>query len=147
MHWLGAGSLFPGWSKPIRGTPAQLVTPLRWLALIPRLYAGIIFIPYGFDKVLNNNQTYAMDAAFFRAAGVPFPEVAQVLIGALELFGGVMLIGGFLTRAWAFLLAVDMLVAIILVGNTSVEVPLFLVCLLLIPLGGGMLSGDLLLDY
>jgi len=49
--------------------------------------------------------------------------------------------------AGAALLAVDMLVAMILVGNTSVEAPLFVTCLLLIPLGGGLLSGDLLLDY
>ena len=65
-------SLFPRWSHPIRGTPAQFVAPLRWLALIPRLYAGLTFIPYGYDKVLGNNATFGMDAAFFRAAGVPF---------------------------------------------------------------------------
>ncbi len=139
--------IFPAWSQPIRGTPPRLVTPARVLALLLRLYAGIIFIPYGFDKLLNNNQTYGMDADMFRAIGVPFPELAQVLIGVLELFGGVLLLSGFLTRFWAALLAVDMLVAMILVGNTSVEAPLFVTCLLLIPLGGGLLSGDLLLDY
>jgi uncharacterized membrane protein YphA (DoxX/SURF4 family) len=147
MGKTGRRALFPAWSQPIRGTPPRLVTPARVLALLLRLYAGIIFIPYGFDKLLNNNQTYGMDADMFRAIGVPFPELAQVLIGALELFGGVLLLGGFLTRFWAALLAVDMLVAMILVGNTSVEAPLFVTCLLLIPLGGGLLSGDLLLDY
>ena len=147
MGKAGRRPLFPAWSQPIRGTPPGLVTPARVLALLLRLYSGIIFVPYGFDKLLNNNQTYGMDAAMFRAIGVPFPELAQVLIGALELFGGVLLLGGFLTRFWAFLLAVDMLVAMILVGNTAVEAPLFITCLLLIPLGGGLLSGDTLLDY
>lgn len=138
---------FRGWSKPIAGTPERLITPLRWLALLPRLYAGIVFIPYGFDKVLNGNQIFGMDATFFRQAGVPFPELAQIAIGVLELFGGVCLAGGFLTRVWAALLAIDMLFAMLLVGNTAIEAPLFVACLVLLPLGGGMLSGDQLLDY
>jgi uncharacterized membrane protein YphA (DoxX/SURF4 family) len=143
----GGKPLFPAWSRPMRGIPPRWVPAARVLALLLRLYTGIIFIPYGFDKLLNNNQTYGMDAPMFRTLGVPFPELAQVLIGALELFGGVLLLGGFLTRFWAALLAIDMLVAMILVGNTVVEAPLFVACLLLIPLGGGLLSGDLLLDY
>ena len=147
MRKAGRGPLFPAWSQPMRGTPHRLITPARLLALLLRIGVGIVFIPYGFDKLLNNNQTYGMDATMFRAIGVPFPELAQVLIGVLELFGGVLLLGGFLTRFWAALLAIDMLVAMILVGNTVVEGPLFVACLLLIPLGGGLLSGDLLLDY
>jgi putative oxidoreductase len=147
MGKTGGRPIFPAWSQPIRGTPPRLVTPARLLALLLRIGVGIVFIPYGFDKLLNNNQTYGMDAAMFRTIGVPFPELAQVLIGVLELFGGVLLLGGFLTRFWAALLAADMLAAMLLVGNTTVEAPLFVLCLLLIPLGGGLLSGDMLLDY
>jgi putative oxidoreductase len=47
--------------------------------------------------------------------GIPAPQVAAVLVTALELLGGLALIAGFLTRWVALLLAVDMAVAILTV--------------------------------
>lgn len=140
------GRLFGRWSEPIGGTPAALVLPLRVLALLLRLYAGWTFVQYGYDKLLGGNQVYAMDADFFRALHIPFPEVTQVLIGCLELFGGLALIVGLLTRVFGFLLAGNMLVALLTFGNPSVELPLFVACALLVLLGGGFLSVDQLID-
>ena len=87
-----------------------------------------------------------MDADFFRALNVPLPEVTQVLIGGLELIGGIALIIGLFTRIWAFLLAGNMLVAMLTFHNLSEEAPLFIACALLVLLGGGLLSVDQVLD-
>ena len=138
--------LFGRWSEPIGGTPAALATVLRWLAILLRLYAGVIFVQYGYDKLLGGNVRYAMDAQFFQAVGVPFPELTQVLIGLLELVGGLALIVGLFTRVFGFLLAGNMLVAMLTVGNTAEELPLFICCALLVWTGGGMLSLDQLID-
>ena len=138
--------LFGRWSEPIGGTPAPLAMVLRWLAILLRLYAGVIFVQYGYDKLLGGNVRYAMDAQFFQAVGVPFPELTQVLIGLLELVGGLALIAGLFTRVFGFLLACNMVVATLTVGNTSAELPLLICCALLVWTGGGMLSLDQLID-
>jgi putative oxidoreductase len=138
--------LFGRWSEPIGGTPANLIMPLQVLAIVLRLFAGYKFVLYGYDKLLGGNKVYAMNADFFRALNVPLPEVTQVLIGGLELVGGAALIIGLLTRIWAFLLAGNMLVAMLTFHNLSEEAPLFIACALLVLLGGGLLSVDQLLD-
>ena len=138
--------LFGRWAEPIGGIPPALAMPLRWLALLPRLYAGITFLLYGYDKLLGGNRVYAMDADFFRAVGVPFPELTQVLIGLLELVGGLALLAGLLTRVFAFLLAGNMVVALLTVGNYTEEGSLLLACLVLLVTGGGMLALDQLID-
>ncbi|HEX6607959.1 MAG TPA: DoxX family protein [Chloroflexia bacterium] len=160
------GRLFGRWSEPIGGTPAGLAAVLRWLAILLRFYAGgltglvlgwiglqnvavlgnIGFIPYGYDKLLGGNQRFGMDAGFFQTIGVPLPELTLILIGLLELFGGLALIAGLLTRLFGFLLACNMLVAMLTVGNTAEELPLFIACALLVWTGGGMFSLDQLID-
>ncbi len=153
-------------SAAIVHLPDPVALVLAWLAVPLRLYAagatGILFgwlslhnlgilgndgfIPYGYDKLFGGNAVYGMDAAFFEAIGVPLPGVTQVLIGLLELVGGIGLLIGLLTRFWALLLAGNMLVATLTAGNTVAEVPLLICCLLLVFIGGGMLSVDQLLD-
>ena len=138
--------LFGRWSEPIGGTPAGLIMPLQIVAILLRLFAGYKFVLYGYDKLLGGNKVYAMDADFFRALNVPLPELTQVLIGGLELIGGAALIIGLFTRIWAFLLAGNMLVAMLTFHNLSEEAPLFIACALLVLLGGGLLSVDQVLD-
>ncbi|HUS17891.1 MAG TPA: DoxX family protein [Chloroflexia bacterium] len=154
------------WSEPLFPVPAATRMPLGALALLLRLFAagliGIVltllglrgmgfltnagFINYGYDKLFGGNQVYGMDADFFRALNIPLPEVNQVMIGALELFGGLALLAGFLTRLFAMMLAGNMLVAMLTMGNVSAEGPLFVACALLVVLGGGLLSVDQLMD-
>ena len=138
--------LFGRWSEPVGGTPASLIMPLQIVSILLRLFAGYKFVLYGYDKLLGGNKVYAMDADFFRALNVPLPEVTQVLIGGLELIGGIALIVGLFTRIWAFLLAGNMLVAMLTFHNLSEEAPLFIACALLVLLGGGLLSVDQILD-
>ncbi len=158
--------LLRNWSQPLGPLPDGVRAGLMWLALLLRLYAGGLsgfvlaglglkdlgflsnlgFMPFGYDKLFGNNVLYGMGPDFFRALGLPLPEVTAVLVGALELFGGLALIIGLLTRLFGFLLAANIGVAMLTVGNTSAELPLFLACVLLIWLGGGMLSLDQLLD-
>jgi putative oxidoreductase len=160
------GRLFGRWSEPIGGTPAGLAAVLRWLAIPLRLYAGGVtgflmalvglqnllvlgntgFIPYGYDKLLGGNAQYGMDAQFFHDIGVPFPELTMILIGLLELFGGLALVVGLLTRLFGFLLACNMVVATLTVGNSSAELPLLIACALLVWTGGGLFSLDQLID-
>ena len=150
------------WADPFGSLPG---TATRWLqapALLLRLYAGgltglllgwaglndlpvlsnIGFMPYGYDKLLGGNVRFAMGPDFFRAVGTPLPELTAGLVGALELFGGLALILGLLTRPAALALAGTMLVALITVGNYNEELPLLVACLLLVWLGGGLWSVD-----
>ncbi|HUS15759.1 MAG TPA: DoxX family protein, partial [Chloroflexia bacterium] len=108
-----------------------------------KLILGVIgFIPYGYDKLFANNVNFAMGSDFFAALGMPLPEVTAVLVGLLELFGGLALVVGFLTRPIALLLAGSMAVALVTVNNWPEELPLMVACLLLVWLGGGVLALD-----
>ncbi|HMA34443.1 MAG TPA: DoxX family membrane protein [Chloroflexia bacterium] len=162
------GRLFGRWAEPIGviPIPAGLLLPLQVVAFVVRLYvAGLIgfllglialknlgiltndgFVAYGYDKLLGGNKVFGMDADFFRALNIPLPELTQVLIGSLELLGGLALLLGLLTRVFAFFLTGNMLVAMLTFGNIPAELPLFLSCALLVLLGGGILSLDQLLD-
>lgn len=76
-----------------------------------RLALGAVFVVHGIPKLL-----YPGDSApFFGQIGIPAPAVTALVVGAIELIGGILLVIGFGTRAAAALLAVDMLGAIILV--------------------------------
>jgi len=140
------GRWFGRWSEPVGGLQGPVAMVLRVLAIALRLYAGYKFTLYGYDKLLGGNVAYAQDADFFRALNVPFPELTQVLIGVLELVGGLALLLGLLTRLFAFLLAGDMLVAMLTFHNLPEELPLFICCALLVLIGGGYLSLDQLID-
>jgi putative oxidoreductase len=155
-HWAEPLGPVPAWARPVLGA----------LALLLRLYvAGVIgfvmgligrsevpvlgvvgFLSYGYDKLLGGNLKYGMDAEFFRVIGVPFPEVTAVFIGALELFGGLAVLVGLLTRPFSLALAGTMVVALVTVNNWPEELPLLVACLLLVWLGGGLLAVDQLLE-
>jgi putative oxidoreductase len=90
-------------------TPRQLDAGLMML----RLVAGTIFAAHGAQKLF----VFGLDgvAGGFAQMGVPFPGVMGPLVGFVELFGGLALIAGLLTRLAGFGLTAVMLGAMVMV--------------------------------
>lgn len=110
--------------------------------LLIRIGVGIAFITHGLPKLQNLTRT----SGFFGSLGVPLPEVAALLVGIIETFGGLALILGIFTRASALLLSAVMIGAISLVhfpkgyggqGGYEYTSVLLAVCLGLAFLGSG----------
>jgi putative oxidoreductase len=87
------------------------------LLLLLRLVSGGVFIAFGAGKFVN----HASELASFKTYGLPAPEGFVVVIGAIELVGGLCLIAGVLTRPAALVLAGDMVGAIIVSGVAKGE--------------------------
>lgn len=77
-----------------------------------RVASGGVFVAFGAGKFLN----HASELASFKAYGLPVPGVFVVVIGVIEVVGGVLLIAGVLIRPAAAVLAGDMIGAIIISG-------------------------------
>lgn len=106
-----------------------------------RIVAGVMFIVHSIGKFDSSSK------GFFSSIGLP-PEMTLV-IGLLELIGGILLVVGVLTRITSSLLAIEMLAIIIYVkklqsfsGKGSIELELlaFAIVLTLIVLGPGKIS-------
>jgi len=99
-----------------------------------RLAAGGVFVAFGVGKFINHGS----ELASFKTYGLPAPELFVVVIGAVELVGGLALIAGRFTRLAALVLAGDMVGAIIFSGLGQWEVisltlaPALLVAMLLL---------------
>jgi len=78
-----------------------------------RVITGTIFVAHGAQKLF----VYGLDgvAGGFAQMGIPFPTIVGPLVGIVELFGGLALIAGLLTRLAGAGLAVNMLGAFLLV--------------------------------
>lgn len=87
----------------------------RYALLIIRLTLGIIFIAHGAQKVLGlwGGAGWNGTIAVFAKQGMPAPMTILIMIA--ELFGGLGVFFGFLTRIAAFGPAIVMLGAIVLV--------------------------------
>jgi putative oxidoreductase len=103
-----------------------------------------VFVAFGAGKFVN----HASELASFKTYGLPAPEVFVIVIGAIELIGGVLLIAGILTRPAALVLAGDMVGAIIVSGIAKGEVisltlapAELLAMLVLLRTGPGALTG------
>jgi len=118
---------------------------LSFSALLLRLIVGTIFILHGYPKL-------AMPAPFvefFLAHRIPGGAPMVTFVGIVEFVGGLLLVLGLLTRTSAFLLMIDMLVALIVVElkdgfmlGAQFVTMLLITNLVLLLLGGGFVSLD-----
>jgi putative oxidoreductase len=76
-----------------------------------------VFVAFGLGKFVN----HGFELASFKAYGLPTPAAFVVVIGVIELVGGLLLIAGVLTRPAALVLAGDMVGAIIVSGAARGE--------------------------
>jgi putative oxidoreductase len=81
-------------------------------ALVARVVGGGVFVVFGLAKFVN----HASEVDSFRDYGLPAPGAFVVVIGVVEIVGGLLLILGLATRPAALVLAGDMVGAIILSG-------------------------------
>jgi uncharacterized membrane protein YphA (DoxX/SURF4 family) len=92
---------------------------LRWIFVpplsapdatwIPRVMAGTVFLSEGILKFVYTNQGVGR----FTKLGMPFPDFTATFVGVLEIVGGLALILGLLTRAFAIAFIIEMIVAIL----------------------------------
>lgn len=118
--------------------------------LVARVGIGVVFVAHGWQKFFD----YGISAtqASFRDMGVPLPDVAAIVVAAVELGGGVALIAGLLTPVAGLLLFLDMLGAFLIVhmdkgvfvaeGGYELVVALGAAALLSAVTGAGRLSID-----
>ncbi len=99
---------------------------------ILRVVVGIVFLAHGLQKVLQFG--IPGDAGNLEGQGVPLPLFFAVVVTLVEVLGGVALILGIFTRLVAVPLAIDMLVAMLMVHlpngffmmNNGIELTLIL---------------------
>ncbi|TPN81914.1 DoxX family protein [Mesorhizobium sp. CU2] len=70
--------------------------------LLGRILLAVIFLLSGFGKLTAISGT----AAYFGGLGLPVPTVTAVVVGLIELLGGIAVLVGFQTRIAAWILAV-----------------------------------------
>lgn len=112
-----------------------------------RIIVGIVFLAHGYQKVFKFG--FHGVEGMFGHMGIPLPAVAAIVVMIVEFAGGILLVTGLATRLPAALLALDMLVAILLVhaphgffNPAGAEFPLTLLagCICLALSGGGAAS-------
>ncbi len=99
------------------------MSPLRLkgesqLVRATRLIAGAVFVVFGAGKFV----AYDAELTSFRHYDLPLPEAMVIVIGVVELAGGALLLAGRHVRPAAFLLAGDMIGAILVAGLGRGEV-------------------------
>ena len=119
--------------------------------LILRVGTGVIFIPHGYPKMTGGGGDEKGGQAHLTQSlarmGLPFPRTFAALVGAIEFFGGLLLIIGLQTQLASLALAFVMLVATgrVLVqrgfvGEADFPFSLLVATLALALLGGGTIS-------
>lgn len=83
------------------------------LLLISRVVLGVIFMAHGWQKIAQDGLEATVQG--FAAMGVPMPEVSAPVVAFTELIGGALLVLGLFTGVAGVVLAIDMLVAALLV--------------------------------
>jgi putative oxidoreductase len=124
-----------------------------WGIALLRLAIGFVFVVHGAGKLLGVGPfATSLDqfAGFLGTLGVPLPTLFAFVVAVVEAVGGLFVLVGFLTRFAAAAIAVNMLVATLLVhlpngfaasdGGYEYTLTLFLVSLSLVLLGSGAFS-------
>lgn len=117
--------------------------------LLVRLALAAVFIAHGWQKVF----VYGFEgvAGGFAQMGIPAPELMGPFVALVELLGGLALLIGLLARLAALALAIDMLVATLVVHLSAgfflpkgyeFTLTLLLGCLAIVLAGPGRLSAD-----
>jgi putative oxidoreductase len=86
-----------------------------WATAVVRVVSGVLFVLFSLGKFVD----HAQESADFDHYGIPAPDVATYLVGALELVGGLLLIVGLLTRPAAAVLALNLVGAIATAGRVD----------------------------
>ncbi|MGP1692387.1 MAG: DoxX family protein, partial [Giesbergeria sp.] len=81
-----------------------------YVSLAGRILLALMFIPAGFSKLTHIGGT----AGYIASGGLPFPSVLAVLVGTLELLGGLALVIGWKVRWVGLALALFTLAASVL---------------------------------
>ncbi|MEV4899817.1 DoxX family protein [Citricoccus sp. NPDC055426] len=91
-----------------------LPTPVReWGLLVARVVLGVVLVAHGWQKF--TEWGIAGTTASFQEMGVPAPPVSALVASIVELGGGVLLILGLFTTVAGFLVALNMLGAVLFV--------------------------------
>jgi putative oxidoreductase len=111
-------------------------------AVVLRVAVGWIFLRHGIAKL---GMGVGGVAGFFGGLGIPAPHVAAVIVMTVETVGAACVLVGVLTRFWAALMVVDMMVAILVAimpkgGGYELEALLLAAAVALIGLGDGSVS-------
>ncbi len=72
-----------------------------------RIFAGLVFLGEGILKFIFASQGVKR----FTLLGFSFPDITSNVIGSIEIVGGICLLLGLLTNFWAFIFAIEMIVA------------------------------------
>jgi putative oxidoreductase len=88
--------------------------PANLVLLVARILLAIIFVMSGFGKLTN----IAGTAGYFASYSLPAPTVVAVIVGLIELLGGLAVLVGFKTSIAAWVLAIFS-VASALVAHTD----------------------------
>ncbi|TPI40995.1 DoxX family protein [Mesorhizobium sp. B3-1-9] len=99
-------------NSSIAGTGAQSNSSTT--ILLGRILLAAIFLLSGFGKLTAISGT----AGYFGAMGLPVPTVTAVVVGLIELLGGLAVLLGFQTRIAAWVLAI-FTIATALVAHTG----------------------------
>jgi len=78
--------------------------------ILVRLLVGSVFLSEGLQKFLDPSE---LAAGRFAKIGIPAPAILGPFVGTCETIGGALLILGLLTRLAAFVLLIDISVAIL----------------------------------
>ena len=124
-----------------------------WGLLLIRIGVGLVFIFHGYPKMTGRwgdcKGSRESVKKSIRKLGLPFPHQLAILVGAIELFGGMLLLVGLGTRLVALAVAIIMLVASGrnyaekgFLGGADMPFSLFMTLLGLFLLGGGKISFD-----
>ena len=97
--------------------PRRRIARRDQVLLVLRLLSGGVFVAFGIGKFVN----HPSELASFRSYGLPAPEVFVVVIGVIELVGGLLVMAGVLIRPAALILAGDMIGAIVVSGIAKGE--------------------------